>query len=157
LTPELRDLIHRVAAHPHGLGFLHRASLESVATTLCVDAHVADQARQWMETSEGRARLIEALREARGETMPPPPPEPPEDLHLSRTIDELVERARGHPLGISFLMRAPLESVAVTLQAHPFLVLRAREQLHARARQGASGQDHAPERPDITEPKDDSV
>jgi hypothetical protein len=134
LSEELRDLIHRVAAHPHGLGFLHLAPLESVAVTLGVRPSVAGEARRWLETPEGRARLIAEVGRARREGVQVPlPAAHTVPSRAAASVEEVIERARRHPLGVRFLLRAPLESVAVTLEAHPFLVLRARSALHARA------------------------
>jgi hypothetical protein len=138
LSPELQDLIARVAVYPHGLGFLHLASLETTAITLGVSAYVADEARRLLESREGRALLIAEVRKARrspiGGTSARPnvPPDPPPDVPW--TALELIRRARRHPLGLRFLMRAPLESVAITLEAHPFLVQRARRMVRRRRR-----------------------
>jgi hypothetical protein len=46
-----------------------------------------------------------------------------------REVDELIERARAHPLGIDFLVRGHLASVAATFQTHAFTVEAARLRL----------------------------
>lgn len=149
LSASLRDLVERVASHPHGLGFLHLAPLESVAVTLGVSLRVADEARQLMETPSGRARMIAEVRRARREGAKGPAAavggagsglssavgvSDTAVAALAKSAEELVERARRHPLGVRFLLRAPLDSVAITLQAHPFLVLHTRRMLHRRGR-----------------------
>ncbi len=138
LPGELRDLIVRVAAHPHGLGFLHQAWLESVAVTLGVHPFVVEAAREYLETPEGRALLIEEVRIERERLRAFPaamagssraiPPEPPQ----IDGIDDLLAASERHPLGRGFLLNGPLETVAVTLGVHPFLVIRARGALRRR-------------------------
>jgi hypothetical protein len=46
-----------------------------------------------------------------------------------RLVDELIERARAHPLGTEFLEEGYLDSVAAGFQAHAFTVEAARERL----------------------------
>ena len=150
LPRELLDLAQRVAAYPHGLGFLHLAPLETIAITLGVSAYVADQARSMLMTPEGRATLIAEVRAAKGRTsgstrhsnvIEPVAPEPatPE---TATSLEELVQRALEHPLGIRFLLDGPMETVAITLRAHVFLVLEARDMLEAQyGLQGHPGED----------------
>jgi hypothetical protein len=129
----MRELIARVASHPHGLGFLHLAPLDSIAITLGVDPYVAAQARALLDSHEGRDLLIAEVRKARaqGVERPGPIPHPAPPLQEnSEDVEDLIRRAQDHPLGLRFLMRAPVESVAVTLHAHAFQVLAARDLLH---------------------------
>jgi hypothetical protein len=145
LSRELLDLAERVAAYPHGLGFLHLAPLETAAITLGVDAYVADQARSMLMTPQGRATLIREVRRAKarasGSTCTSDAVEPPGPA-TAATVEELVQRALEHPLGIRFLLDGPMETVAVTLRAHVFLVLEAREMLQAQyGLQGHPGDD----------------
>lgn len=133
LTAEMRDLVARVASHPHGLGFLHLAPLDSVAVTLSVDPYVAAQARELLETPEGRELLIAEVRRAKTQGGEPPGPRlqpAPRVQEGTEDVADLIRRAREHPLGLRFLMRAPVESVAVTLHAHAFQVLAARDLLY---------------------------
>jgi hypothetical protein len=155
LSPELRHLIDQVAAYPHGLAFLHLASLESVAVTLRVDARVADQARTMLDTPEGRALLITQVREARRReqkaapgvaTSQSPVPSPgavpvstsskvpaaQQVTFPAASVEELIRRIEAHPLGLRFLVEAPLESVAITFRSHAFLVWQARELVEQR-------------------------
>ncbi|MCE9584833.1 MAG: hypothetical protein K8T20_20270 [Planctomycetes bacterium] len=46
-----------------------------------------------------------------------------------RVVDELIERAKKHPLGVEFLSRGYLDSVAAGLETHAFTVEAARERL----------------------------
>jgi hypothetical protein len=44
-------------------------------------------------------------------------------------VADLVERAKGHPLGLDYLKGGHLGSVAVTFETHAFTVLAARDLL----------------------------
>jgi hypothetical protein len=48
-------------------------------------------------------------------------------------VEALIERAPHHPLGLDFLRHGELGSVAVSLDAHAFTVIAARERLSAGA------------------------
>lgn len=124
---ELADLIERVARHPHGLGFLHKAYLESVAVMLGVHAFVVDAARAYLETPAGRADLIEAVRAA-GERAkagaPAPPPHGPDSGQAEALL--LIERADADPEGRRFLAGGSPDEVAAAFGVHPYLVFRAR-------------------------------
>ena len=51
------------------------------------------------------------------------------DPRAPQLVDELIERAQGHALGLDFLRKGHLGSVAATFHAHAFTVLAARERL----------------------------
>ena len=134
-SPGMRDLVLQLARHHRGLALLHLADLECTAVTLGVDALTVAEARDALETPEGRAQLIAAVRKARleadagsgaapGPTAPPPPP---------RTARELVRAAAEHLYGLGFLSEGNLESVAIVFHVHPNLVLRARRLLERHA------------------------
>jgi len=131
LPAELADLVRRVARHPHGLGFLHQAYIDSVAVTLGVHPFVVDAARAYLDTAEGRAALIEEVRlqheqdrsKAPREDTPPPLRIQAEGLALCR---KLIDAACQHPKGVAFLTDGPSEEVAETFGVHPYLVFRAR-------------------------------
>ncbi|MBD3162301.1 MAG: hypothetical protein GF328_09360 [Candidatus Latescibacteria bacterium] len=132
LPQELRALVERVARHPHGLGFLHQAYLESVAVTLGVHPLVVDAARAFLETPEGRALLIDEVRRARSEPTSSPDPVPsPAPACTERApakgAQDLIDEVRARPNGIRFLLHAPPETIAVTYGVHPFVVFHARE------------------------------
>lgn len=143
VPPELRDLIDRVAAHPHGLGFLNQAYLDSVAVTLGVHPFVVEAAREYLATPEGRAVMIEEVRRSRERVSPAEGPVSDEQARPASTPspmggsevskeetsggpEELITKARGHQLGVRFLLEAPPETVAVNFGVHPFVVFRAR-------------------------------
>jgi len=132
LTPELLDLMRKVAAYPHGLGFLREGDLRCVAVTLRVHPFVIDEARDCLQTPEGRALLVRELRRARSRIRREPPTteslqaatdskQPPADA------EELIRLARTHAYGLRFLLQAPFETVAITFGVHPSLVFEARE------------------------------
>jgi hypothetical protein len=133
MSPELRKLIARVATHPHGLGFLHQADLDTVAVTLRVHPFLVAEARGLLEDPEGRARLIEEVRAVRalGNVEAPEPSSADEvsdqEVPAPGTVRELVRAARRHPLGLRFLLFGPFETVAVTFRVHPRLIFRARK------------------------------
>jgi hypothetical protein len=144
----LIDLAERVAAYPHGLGFLHLATLETAAVVLGVSAYIADQARSMLMTPEGRAALIAEVRAAKArasDSAPSPDIIEPVTRGTATSVEELVQRALEHPLGIRFLLDGPMETVAITLRAHVFLVLEARDMLQAQhGLQGHPGEDGDP-------------
>ena len=57
---------------------------------------------------------------------PPRPPANPEDPRL---VEDLIARARRHPLGVEFLLSGLLGSVAIALGVHAFTVEAARRRL----------------------------
>lgn len=54
--------------------------------------------------------------------------EPFTDSHL---VDDLIARARKHPLGVDFLLHGYLGTVAISFDAHAFTVEAARARLLA--------------------------
>lgn len=58
--------------------------------------------------------------------MPHPPDVPPDDPSL---VEQLIARAKKHPLGLEFLASGLLATVAITLGAHAFTVEAARRRL----------------------------
>jgi hypothetical protein len=144
----MRELITKLATWPHGLGFLHLADAEAVAATLHVHAFTVVAAREALETPEGRAWLIEAVRRERARLakIPGPGAAPGEGKALPcrplGTEDELIEAARKHPLGVSFFQHGDPEAVAVIFGVHPDLVFRARRRAAASSAEGA-GKDTA--------------
>jgi len=129
LPAELADVVRRAAHHPHGLGFLHQAWIESVAVTLGVHPFAVDATRALLETPRGRAEVIEAVRQERHrERVRPLSPAP--NLRTLHECEErsraLIEAAREDPRGLRFLVNEPPEEVAEAFHVHPYLVFRAR-------------------------------
>lgn len=136
---EVLDLVERSTALEHGLAFVRRAPVESVAITLGVHPRVVEHACDCLDRVEERAMMIRffARARARRRTLPPKAV-----VHAPvatpRTAEQLIDEAtrsakgRGHSLGVQFLLCAPLETAAILFRAHPDLVLRARELLAAR-------------------------
>ena len=146
LSSEMQRLVDKVAAWPHGLGFLHQGDLECIAVSLGVHPFVVAEARADLDSEEGRARLIREVRIAREkrtadglseEDAPLPCPEAPRKIS---DVEELIRAVSSHELGPRFLMNAPVETIAVTFEVHPRTVLRAREILERTGRQ-AGGED----------------
>jgi hypothetical protein len=148
LPAELADLIRRAARYPRGLGFLHQAWIDSVAVTLGVHPFAVDATRAYLETSRGRAELIEAVRREQGRAPARPRPCSP-NLRALHDCEEraraLIEAAREDPRGVPFLTDGPPEEVADAFRVHPYLVFRARGLLERRARTEEPGPVTVPE------------
>jgi hypothetical protein len=130
LTAELVELIAKGAHLGHDLAFVRGAPLETVATFLGVHAHVVDHARDCLEDPDRRERIMrEYVRASERPPAPvpstsrPPPPNEPTDV---------IGHAERHPLGVQFLLCAPLETVAISFGIHPDLVSEARAHLASR-------------------------
>ena len=76
-------------------------------------------------SSDGHAVLADAASAIPlvSQRLPVSAPEDP------RLVDEVIARARRHPLGLQFLLSGLLTSVAVALGAHAFTVEAARSRL----------------------------
>ena len=136
LPAELADVVRRTAHHPHGLGFLHQAWVDSVAVTLGVHPFAVDAARALLETPRGRAELIEAVRREREKERPWPHSPPPSRRTLHECEERaraLIETAREDPRGEGFLAKGAPDDVAEAFHVHPYLVFRARGILERRA------------------------
>ena len=135
LPAELADIVRRAAHYPHGLGFLHQGWVDSVAVTLGVHPYAIDATRAYLETKEGRAELIDAVRRERDRQLARPLPHTPNP----RTLHDCEERARGlidsaraDPRGVNFLKEGSPREVAEAFHVHPYLVFRARGLLERR-------------------------
>ncbi len=136
---EVLDLVERSSALEHGLAFVRRAPVESVAITLGVHPRVVEHACDCLDRVEERAMMIRyfARARARRRTLPPPVARVA-PVATPRTAEQLIAEAtrspsgRGHSLGVQFLLCAPLETAAILFRAHPDLVAEARELLAAR-------------------------
>ena len=138
-APEIENLLDRAASLPHGLDWLHRAPLEAVSIALRVDARLVEGVRRLLDDPGAHGLVVTGYRRAaarwRREPRPEcfaagaPPPRPPPALGP----EALLRAAEGHPLGLPFLADGPLETVAVTIGVHPFVVLEARALLRRRA------------------------
>lgn len=127
-THELAELVARGARLGHGLAFVRGAPLETVATSLGVHARVVDHARECLEIPERHAHIVRAYARAseRPPQLEPRPSSPPPSA--SRPAD-VIDQAEQHPLGVQFLLCAPLETVAISFGVHPDLVSAARAHL----------------------------
>lgn len=135
LPTDLSELIDRLALLPRGLAFLHLASLDTIAIVLGLDPRVVDRARDMLKTEDGRARMIEEFRKAKArapEVRADWHPKPPPAMRPIDSVEGLIRHAEEHPLGLRFLMDAPLETAAIMFHAHAFLVSEAREVLRTR-------------------------
>ncbi len=137
MPEDLRDLVERVARHHHGLGFLHQGYPDNVALTLGVHPFVVDATRAWLETEEGRAEIIEAVKAAQRGTGPLPAPGPRrvragDPGSPGPEVEALLEAAARRTGGVRFLAEGPSAEVAKSFGSHPWLVFRARVELERR-------------------------
>ncbi|KAA0251882.1 hypothetical protein FBQ97_06200 [Acidobacteria bacterium ACD] len=103
-----------------------------------------EAARAVLTALSGALRAGEVSEEALRSVGQGPAPAGPADLEAlkassptdPRVVDDLISCARSHPLGIEFLERGYLGSVAVELHSHAFTVEAARERLHASGPKG---------------------
>jgi hypothetical protein len=143
LPAELADVVRRTAHYPHGLGFLHQGPVDSVAVTLGVHPFAIDAIRAYIETTRGRAELIDAVRRERERQLVRPlsqTPSPRTVHDCEERARALVETAREDPRGLGFLTDGPPEDVAEAFRVHPYLVFRARGILERKA----AFEEHAP-------------
>lgn len=134
LTTELAELVLRGARSGHEFAFLARAPLETVATSLGVHAHAVDRAREHLRDPARRDRLEREF--VRASQFPPPAADAAGgDGEKASPSDheELIAASERHPLGVDFLVRAPLETAAIAFGVHPDVVSAARARLAARA------------------------
>ena len=123
----------RSASVPRGLALLHRGPAECAAAVLGVDVDLVEQARACLVRGPERARLLEdhAFAQERNQREPRPAPAPTGEPR-PRHPDDLLRQAEVHPLGVEFLSRGLFETVAITFDVHPDMVLAARELLATR-------------------------
>ncbi len=132
LTPELALLIERSAEFSQikgpGLAFVERAPVESVAVTLGVHPMTVDRARDCMGVPKMRESIVRhfELAAERHRTSPPPPPDP---VVAETPRSDLLRDAERHPYGLEFLLRAPIDAVAISFGVHPEEVMAARAKL----------------------------
>lgn len=130
LTTELAELIESGARLGHGLGFVRQAPLETVATLLGVHARTVDRARECLGDPALRDRLVAAY--ARASERPAPPSSVPSSSRSGSALLDVIGGAEQHPLGVQFLLCAPLETVAISFGVHPDVVGAARGELARR-------------------------
>jgi hypothetical protein len=143
LSRDCRDLVERAAGLPHGFAFLEYAPIESVASALGVTAAQVEHLRACLADPAGRAALHREFERATAERRTAPAADQTPMTAAAagdatagaparRGPEEIIDEATRHPLGLGFLVGAPLETVAVTFSIHPFVVLAARELLARR-------------------------
>jgi hypothetical protein len=126
LTPEIALLIERSAELRRGLAFVNRAPVESVAVTLGVHPTTVDRARDCLAAPELRPSVIREFQRAltRRSSASPPPPAP-----TTKEEPDVLRDALCHPQGLEFVLRAPIETVAISFGVHPEEVVAARDEL----------------------------
>jgi hypothetical protein len=87
-----------------------------------------EAARSCLATPEARLEADRILRRAGREPLVP---RPSDATPAQRDVDAVLAAALALPNGIELLMKAPLETAAVLLGAHPFVVEEARLRLAA--------------------------
>lgn len=133
LTPEVLELIARSTALRRGLAFVNNAPIDSVAVALGVHAHAVDRARDCLERTDARKLVLrEYSRALEQRRSAPPPPLSPRNMPAPHAPDDVIQKAYEHPLGVQFLLCAPLETAAITFAVHPDVVSEARGRLAQR-------------------------
>lgn len=154
LTAELAELVESGARLGHDLDFVRHAPLETVATLLGVHAHAVDRARECLGDPVRRERLVAEYARASERPGPPssrqdgagehvgaglpgdvraPAPASVRPIALrGRAALDVIGSAEQHPLGVQFLLCAPLETVAISFGVHPDVVTDARDELARR-------------------------
>ena len=133
LSAEMEVLLDHLALRPDGWEFLSRAPLESAAVMLEVPPAVIEEARSWLESVEGRARLTWALldirRKHREIAARDPGGRAPRPAPRSMDPRTLLAELEAFPAGPDFVRRGPPESLAVLFGVHPEVVFAARKLL----------------------------
>ncbi len=83
------------------------------------------------------ADAFDALRRTSPATGPRPAGSGPSGARVA-DVEALIARARGHALGLDFLLRGAPDAVAMTFGVHAFVVDAARDRLAAARERSAS-------------------
>ena len=128
-SPEVNELIRRLASFPRGVAFLDTGALECVAIVFGVCPDVILEVRGYLASHPTREWFLDQVRQAHSDHPEPwhaPRPQLGSLTPGPRTAAALARAADTHEYGISFLLESPPETVAVVFHVHPQLVLRAR-------------------------------
>lgn len=139
IPDELADLLERAARHPDGEGVLREASLECAAICLGAHAFAVEAARAWLESPDASCTLGAPRGSDRASTAQPPIPAVSPFGPDSAEAAALIEAARRHPRGLSFLRAGAVAEVAAAFDVHPFTVFRARGALERVPYRSANG------------------
>jgi hypothetical protein len=99
LSPEMRQLIERIATFPRGVAFLDTGALECVAITFGVCPDVISQARAYLASAPTRAWFLDQVRRAQSADPKPwhaPRPQLASLPPAPRTAAALVRAAENH-------------------------------------------------------------
>ena len=129
LPVELVKLLEAAACHPEGESALFEGHLESVAALYQVHPQTVEELRAAIAQPAAQAQAARIVERARLNPAPAPTPEPARATTCHQT---LIARASALPHGLELLRRGPIETAAMQLESHPFVVEQARLHLAAR-------------------------
>jgi hypothetical protein len=130
LPPEIVKLLEAAASHPEGESALFEGHLESVAALYQVHPRTVERLRAAVGSPAAHAKATEILASARLN----PSAAAQTDRFQPHEVDAaaLIAKASALPNGLELLTRGPIETAAVQLGTHPFVVEEARLHLAAR-------------------------
>lgn len=121
LPAEVVTLLEAAAQHPDGPAALFEGHLESVAALYQVHPAALELLRACIVQPGVKARALEVLARAPDRVVVPL-----EVAVRPPNRDALIEKATALPNGLELLTRGPIETAAMQLGAHPFVVDEAR-------------------------------
>ena len=122
LSTEVVEVLERAAAHPDGGEALLTGQVAAVAALYQLHPEKVEAVRAHVALPGKRLQADAILERPRVQTVPAAPA-PRADAA------SLIASASRSPAALDFLARAPLDTAAVVLGVHPFVVEQARVQL----------------------------
>jgi len=124
LPSHVVELLEHAARHPDGGLPLLDAQLECCASLYQVHPTLVESARRACESREARAEAEAILSRHLTPVEIPPAPAP-----TPRDVEAVIAAAAALPHGLDLLAHGPVETAAVLLGAHPFVIEEARRTL----------------------------
>lgn len=124
LPDDVVKLLEAAAVHPEGSGALFEGHLESVAALYQVHTQTIEELRACVEKPAVQDLAAQIVAAARRNATSLPLQTAPEQHPPNLTA--LIAKAVALPHGLDLLTRGPIETAALQLGAHPFLVDEAR-------------------------------
>lgn len=129
LPIELVKLLEAAASHPEGEAALFEGHLESVAALYQVHPQTIEELRGVIQQPAAHAKAAQIVERARQSGSVAQAVELTHGHHADAR--ELIARASALPNGLELLTRGPIETAAMQLGTHPFVVDEARQHLAA--------------------------
>jgi hypothetical protein len=134
LPLDVVKLLEAAASHPEGDAALFEGHLESVAALYQAHPHTLERLRALVAEPAGKLEVARILAQAR---LNPAAPQSVAEA-LTALIDPaaVITKASAMPNGLELLTHGPIETAAMQLGTHPFVVEEARQHLAARSAGG---------------------